>query len=146
MPDRVLRRCEKALNHEVEKDLELLEQIAKEGEEERRAMGLPEVPALHALARPESGDGDAMGGMETTGAGVGKESGHGGQGHGGQGQGGEEDGEERHRETVKDWERSMAVMGELAKWLPATAHKLERAKAAVEFVQEKAKKRKRGVE
>ncbi|RPB25507.1 hypothetical protein L211DRAFT_822220 [Terfezia boudieri ATCC MYA-4762] len=95
MPGRALRRFEKALNHEVERDLKLLEQIAKEGEEMRKARGLPD---------------------------------------------------ERHKEMVKDWERSMAVMGKLAKGLPATAHKLERAKAAVELIQEKDKKRKRMTE
>ncbi|KAF8423834.1 hypothetical protein EV426DRAFT_110423 [Tirmania nivea] len=136
MPDRALRRYEKVLNREVDKDLKLLEQITKEGEEERRARGLPDVPVLHTNIKPGSGDGDAMDGVEATGAGVGKEvklANDGGEG-------------ERHKEMVKDWERSMAVMGELAKGLPATAHKLERAKAAVEFIQEKNKKRKRGTE
>lgn len=53
---------------------------------------------------------------------------------------------ERQREMVKDWERSMSVMGELSKGLPSTAHKLERAKAALEYIQEKEKKRKRVTE
>ena len=233
MPDRALRRYEKALNHEVGKDLRLLEQIAKEGEEERRARGLPEVPMLQL--EPESGE-DVMEGVERSIAdmavpssiplyealldtlyevpysiyevpqdmmvplrdhpsnmepllsnrpclyrdeaeagykepmslftetsrkevsdakwllgvekedtsidrdekatGVGADMGVGWGKEGGEG--------ERHKGMVKDWERSMAVMGELATRLPATAHKLERAKAAVEFIQEKEKKRKRG--
>lgn len=129
MPGRALRRFEKALNHEVERDLKLLEQIAKEGEEMRKARGLPDVPLLQP--KPEEGV-HAMEGVEATGVGVAKEV--------------ELGGEERHKEMVKDWERSMAVMGKLAKGLPATAHKLERAKAAVELIQEKDKKRKRMTE
>jgi len=48
---------------------------------------------------------------------------------------------ERHGAIVKDWERSMGVMEGLTKGLPATAHKLERAKAALEYIQEKKRKR-----
>ena len=129
MPDRAMRRYEKALNHEMDKDLKLLEQIVKEGEEMRKARGLLEVPVLQP--KPENAV-DTMEGVEPTGIVVNKEV--------------EGEGEERHKEMVKDWERSMAVMGELAKGLPATAHKLERAKAAVDFIQEKDKKRKRGTE
>jgi len=52
----------------------------------------------------------------------------------------------RHSEVVSDWERSMGVMGILAKGLPATAHKLERAKAALEYIEAKERKRRRVVE
>jgi len=141
MPDRALRRYERALNHEVDKDLKLLEQIAKEGEEVRKARGLPEVlpPDVLLLLQPKSDENgvgvDAMEGVETTAAVVGKEEEVVVVELGGR--------EERHKEIVKDWERSMAVMAELAKGLPTTAHKLEKAKAAVEFIHEKDKKRKR---
>jgi len=54
--------------------------------------------------------------------------------------------QDRHSEVVSDWERSMGVMGILAKGLPATAHKLERAKAALEYIEAKERKRRRVVE
>lgn len=126
IPEKALRRYEKALNHEVEKDLKLLEQIAKEGEEERRARGLPEIPL------PPTQAADAMEGVEV-------------QVERKQEVGGEKL-DEKYLGMVGDWERSMGVMEELSRGLPATAHKLERAKAALEYLHEKEMKKKRGVE
>lgn len=54
--------------------------------------------------------------------------------------------DEKYLGMVGDWERSMGVMEELSRGLPATAHKLERAKAALEYLHEKEMKKKRGLE
>ena len=144
---RALRRYDKALNLEMDRDSKLLDAIVREGEEERKRRGLP--PDVSATA-----GGIAAGGVEEGREGTldsGKVEGRmegvemetgtvcetGVQVQGLQ---------NRHSEVVSDWERSMGVMGVLAKGLPATAHKLERAKAALEYIEVKERKRKRVAE
>lgn len=109
----------------------MIEKITQEGEEERKARGLQEV-TIPSSANHKTEDGDVVmqDSIETQ---VGAEA--------GQGTVKKVVLPERYQEMVRDWERSMGVMSELTKGLPATASKLERAEAALDYIQGKEKRR-----
>lgn len=143
VPVRALRRHDKALNTEMDRDLKLLDAIAREGEKERKRRGLPLDVSVSTggmvggVDERREGEGDGERGEGTLDS---------GKMEGVERTGTVQELQDRHSEVVSDWERSMGVMGVLAKGLPATAHKLERAKAALEYIEAKERKRKRETE
>ncbi|KAF8458219.1 hypothetical protein BDZ91DRAFT_743285 [Kalaharituber pfeilii] len=122
VPHKAARKYEKLLERELRESDKVVEGIIKEGEELRKSRGL-----VHSAATRSDGDGDVeMGG-------TGEESKGELMNLGGQ----KTEGWERKDEMKRDWNRSMVLMEELKKSVPATAHRLQRAKDALEYAEAK---------